>query len=77
MYWLSNRRLITEELLNRGFIELYKDTYYRDGIYISIYENGFNYLAYGKLEIYVSYSEMLGVNTENIVLSKGRLALPA
>lgn len=77
MYWLSNRSLITEELINRGFMELYKDTFFRDGIYISLFENGFNYLLKGAIEVWVNYRDMLGVNSESIVLNTGRLALPA
>ena len=77
MYWLSNRSLITEELLNRGFIELYKDTFFRDGIYISLFENGFKYLLQGSIDVWVNYRDMLGINTDNIVLNTGRLALPA
>lgn len=77
MYWLSNRRLITEELMDRGFMELYKDTYFRDGIYITLFENGFNYLLQGVVDVHVNYRDMLGINTESIVLNAGRLALPA
>lgn len=77
MYWMANRKLITEELINRGFIELEKDTYYREGIYISVHENGFSYLASGIMQLFVAYREMLGVNNNSIVLNNGRIALPA
>ena len=77
MYWMANRRLMTEEVINRGFVELYKDTYFRDGIYITMHENGFSYLASGIMQLWVEYRRMLGINNDNIVLENGRLILPA
>lgn len=77
MYWMANRRLMTEEVINRGFVELYKDTYFRDGIYITMQEDGFTYLASGIMQLWVEYRRMLGINNDNIVLENGRLILPA